>query len=69
MATNKKTEKAPKNRARDAGEVVPVGVDVSARHKEGIALAAVRERRTRRVVVEQALEAYFVATGVWPPSK
>ena len=65
MAKKKEAGKAPKNRARDLGEVVPLGVEVSARHREGVDECVRREQRTKRVIIERALEAYFYATGIW----
>jgi hypothetical protein len=62
-----KKKPAPK-RKRDRGEVYLLNVEISAALRAALESCRIATRRTRRAVVELALEAYLQSTGFWPPS-
>jgi hypothetical protein len=66
MAKDKSESRGDANRSRDTGEVVPFTVELSKPLYDALGEASKVERRTKRVIVETALEAYFKSTGVMP---
>ena len=59
-----KSESKGEGRARESGETKPFTVELATPIYEALQKASESERRTKRVIVETALEAYFKSTGV-----
>lgn len=62
-------KRTSETKARELRDVVVLGVEVATKFKAGIDEAAKREDRSRRKIVERALEAYLISTDVWPKPK
>ena len=63
-----KSEEKPRERARNRGLVVPLGVEVSTAHGQALEALCVKMRWTRRTAVEAAIEALAGQQGLWPPA-
>ena len=55
-------------RARDRGEVVPLGIEISPQMDKAIEDCRAKLRWTKKVLVEAALEAFLAEHDFWPPS-
>jgi hypothetical protein len=56
-------------RARDRGEVRFVGAEISPALDDALEAQAAEEQRTKKVIIERALQAYLKASGRWPPKE
>lgn len=61
------SKKTPKNRARDEGAVVPLGVEIGAALSELVERCRKAKKWTKRTVVEEALRRYLTEEGFPPP--
>lgn len=59
-------KKPATGRARERGLTVEVGTQVSREHFEALKACMADTRRTKRAVVELALEKYLGELGFWP---
>lgn len=68
MAKKQPKTEAP-GRARERGEVSLLQVEISLLLDKAVEDCRHDERRTRKALVELALEAYLKQRGFWPPGE
>jgi len=64
--TDKPDDSKKRTRARDTGEVVALGVEISADLFRVFEELREENLWSKRVLVEQALKAFFASKGRWP---
>jgi hypothetical protein len=65
-SAGKPGDKSKRSRARDLGEVVPLGVEVAADLHQAFEDCREAKRWSKRTLVEEALKAYLGGEGFWP---
>jgi hypothetical protein len=64
----KKTdEERPQGRARETGKTRLVTVELDVRLDDALEAFRQKDRRTKKAVIEMALEEYLAARKAWPP--
>ena len=60
--------KTPAGRARERGETIPVTLEFRPELDAALERCMNAERRTKKAIVELALEAYLAERKFWPPA-